>query len=172
MSDWKPKPGDIAAVDSWRGEGQIAFRVARLPNGAPWCVLDGVDSRGLDDDEVTNCRQVVVIDLPNGALAGWPTLIEALRRAAVTTGLDMVFGGLIEQIEAQTNPKPPKPAEPMGLGAVVEYRIRTDSVALAVRNGTSGPGGTDWLDANGVWRTWPGLDVARILSDGYAEAES
>ena len=110
MSTWKP--GIVALVDSWRGDGQVALRTQR-GSVRSWCVLDGTDTRGLSDDEVYNVRPVVIMELPDGARAGWPVLIDALARAKAETGLDMIFGGLIAQIKAQTEPtKPNEPTDP------------------------------------------------------------
>ena len=60
--------------------------------------------------------------LGDGFLGGWEVLIDCLERARASTGLQLVWDSLIDQIEAQiAPPKPPKPEEPLGLGAVVEY---------------------------------------------------
>lgn len=58
----KWKPGDVALVTSWRGANQIAFRCERVEGEPRWCVLDGGDTRGLSDDEVSRSRPVAVID--------------------------------------------------------------------------------------------------------------
>lgn len=57
--EWQP--GDVAMVDSWRGDGQLAFRAERVEGGPTWCVLDGTDTRGLSDDEVTRAQPVAVV---------------------------------------------------------------------------------------------------------------
>jgi len=68
------------------------------------------------------------------------------------------LASLIEQIEAQT--KPPKPAEPTGLGAVVE-----DSEGFRwVRN--DAPIEPSWRCDHRGWQTWAKVDAVRVLSEG------
>lgn len=115
--EWKP--GDVAMVGDDYEQRRAIVRPRHGANGALEFAYTagGFDMvGGLADG--WSARPLVVIDLPNGALAGWPTLIDALRRAREATGLHMIFTGLIEQIEAQTAER--KPPEPTGLGAVVE----------------------------------------------------
>ena len=69
---------------------------------------------------------------------------------------------IADQIEAQT--KPPKPAEPTGLGAVVE-----DAEGVRwVRKGST-THGEDWTRQIGdAWtgNPWNRIDVVRVLSEG------
>lgn len=101
----------------------------------------------------------VTIVLPDGALAGWPVLLNALKRARNETGLDLVFGGLIEQIERQTTPKP---EEPTGWGAVV-----TDGEETWSRIDDDD---SPWRTSNADWRSWDDLPDAgvRVLFEGVA----
>lgn len=88
--------GEIWLVEA----GCWANRKVALRLDEGWSHVNGVNVDG--DGIVTPVRPLVVIDLPPGALAGWPTLINALELAKEKTGLGMVFGGLIEQIKRQT----------------------------------------------------------------------
>lgn len=107
----------------------------------------------------------VTIVLPNGALGGWPVLIDALRRAEDKTGLDMVFGGLIDQIQRQTDPKP---EQPTGLGAVVETRNGSRYVRVY------GPASDDedyecWKHHFGLNRVgWSKVDAVKVLNEGVS----
>lgn len=103
-------------------------------------------------------NQTISIQLPSGALAGWPVLVNALKEAADKTGYHMIFGGLVEQIQAQTTP--PKPDEPLGLGAVVED-VAGHRWILVFQKGM-------WQreDDRDVWRTWEAVMAVRVLSEG------
>lgn len=105
----------------------------------------------------------VSIRLPNGALAGWPVLIHSLRLAEEKTGLNMVFQGLIEQIEAQI--PPPKPDEPTGLGAVVEDE---DGLRWSLLPPTVN--GKRWAcwDEPRIDRDYADIAAVRVLSEGVA----
>lgn len=100
----------------------------------------------------------VQITLPSGALGGWPVLVGALRTAGDKTGLHMVFDGLIDQIERQTNLKP---VEPTGLGAVV--RDREGTVWVSMRPGRfrqcSG-------ERAGRFASYDYIDAVEVLSEG------
>lgn len=95
--------------------------------------------------------------------------------------LDKFGGGhpaeaIADQMQAAlrefANPKPPKPDEPTGLGAVVEDAdgvlwVRTDHrISTSHRN--------PWIrqDATGTGsdkRHWLGVDAVRVLSEGVSE---
>jgi len=61
------------------------------------------------------------------------------------------------QIEAQT--KPPKPAEPTGLGAVVEA---SDGQTWVRRH----PGGYAWVNGYQRWAKYADINAVRVLSEG------
>jgi hypothetical protein len=108
----------------------------------------------------------VTITLPDGARAGWPVVIDALIRAKSATGLDMTFGGLIEQIRSQTIPKP---NEPEGLGAVVEdskgHRWVKIDVHLNCNDWTTQGAGSNQRGTGVRW-DYADIDAVRILSEG------
>ena len=119
--------GTVAAIQTSviADDGGVAVRVKRctLTDEPVWMWLTNggvprADGGFVRDENVTDVRPLVVLDLPNGALAGWPVVVNALRAARRDTGYHMIFDGLVDQIEVQA--RPPKPSEPTGLGAVVE----------------------------------------------------
>lgn len=187
VSDYKP--GTVAVVN-----GRRAFRVGNIG----WHLRPSTaaeDEAGTDfvrDADVTEIRPLVVLG-PEGLDA--TALGRAVSEAA---GLQLVVldlyaandripesevaqcairtlrasdyisdRGLADQIEAQT--KPPKPAEPTGLGAVVEdadglrwVRVADDGLAFAWR-----PVGnrTSYEDN----RYWKRVAAVSVLSEGVAE---
>lgn len=112
MREWKP--GDVALVDSWRGKGQIAFRCQRGMGRPTWCVLDGNDTRGLVDDEVTLARRIIVIDPGDREQVG--RLAQAIWDAPgnILEALDEAVQAALRSLVE------PEVEEPTGLGAVVE----------------------------------------------------
>ena len=106
------------------------------------------------ESQVTVVRPLVVLDLVNA-----PTT-EDVGRVLREGG----FGNFARQIEAQT--RPPKPAEPTGLGAVVEDRegdlwLRyTDPGINAI-----------WQQIGGgpyrAYNVWADIDVVKVLSEGW-----
>jgi hypothetical protein len=160
------KPGDVAmALVTWdnapafrkaKGESDVTTKPAFKAEG--WWVF-GPTTRIPVGDEIA-VRPLVVLDLPDGAKAGWPVLVDALRKAREATGFRMTFDGLIEQIEAQTTPQ--KPDEPQGLGAVVRDAggkawVRADPVERP------------WCDATSMgdgWADYSDIDAVEVLSEG------
>jgi hypothetical protein len=154
VSEWKP--GDVALVDSWRGKGQIAFRVGRGEN-IGWCVLDGTDSRGLDDDEVgDNARPVVVID---------PEDAEQVERLASALFDVCAYSAthspikLAAALREFARPTPPRPEEPTGLGAVVEDAEGKRWVRSVVTPARP------WYTRNKS-KPWDEIVAVRVLSEG------
>jgi hypothetical protein len=144
------KPGDVALVDSWRGKGLLAFRCERVAGEPTWCVHDGTDTRGLHDHEVGAARPVAVIDPESpadterlyaalGGRIGMATLAEALREFAA--------------------PTPPKPPEPLGLGAVVEDA--EEHLHTRCRNDSQ-----PWCGLDGRFRPYADIAVKLVLSHG------
>jgi len=99
---------------------------------------------------------VVTLDFAGAPFNGTPAqVIENLR-----DGGSIAREWIIGQIEAQT--KPPKPAEPTGLGAVVEDE---DGSLLVRIHGEAAPPPWQVVDGGSLWY-WEGIDVARVLSEG------
>lgn len=111
-----------------------------------WCTPEHAGgSRFHNDDEVTVIRPLVVLDINR------PTA-EDVCRVLREGG----YGNFADQIEAQT--RPPKPAEPTGLGAVVRAR---DGL-LWQRIDADPP----WFHRDVFDKAWDQIDVAEVLSEG------
>lgn len=163
MSAGDFKPGTVVSCYvSTRDRRHVAVRVE--DDGYEWRLLDGWDA-DLDligDSVVSDVRRLVILELPDGALAGWPTLVHHLEIAKEKTGLHMVFGGLIRQINAQTRePKPEEPTDPKACVA-----DRRENIWRRLADGdwvcTSGPDVGEYL-------TWSQLtERGPLIIDGGA----
>jgi hypothetical protein len=152
MSAEKWDPGTVAMV-----AGRDGTEVAAIWQGNQWATSTG---RYLNHWQVT-VRPLVVID---------PDDREAVER------LDDLLWASVDAETAQAdmqaalrefaNLTPPKPDEPLGLGAVVEDAagtkwIRHDSVEIRTR----------WLntdDCETRYRAYDDLDAVRVLSEGVS----
>lgn len=160
--EWKP--GDVALVSSWRGTEQFGIRVRPRTQEDPltWCVLDSSnDTRGLSDDEVTRARPLAVIDPEN------ENQISRLVDLVLAHGYTFDRSGttpsdLAAALREFADPKPVKPDEPQGLGAVVED-------ADGERWTHADCDGPTWLQygtAGDTWRYYADIDAVRVLSEG------
>ena len=152
-------PVGTVAVATVRGVEDV--RVVRVAGGSTghWCSADLIDTWHFHSDPVcTDVRPLVVLDLSD------PAFVVAALKSAADGGEVAAHGyqpwpgrgalrDLAYRIEEQT--RPPKPAEPTGLGAVVERKgVRF------VRN------------PDGVWVSeddrlfWHELSAVTILSQG------
>jgi hypothetical protein len=155
MSEWQP--GDVGAIDTRRSDSLVF----RTPNG--W-----LSAAGICLNPHLNPRRLVVID---------PEDHEAARRLLETYGqqftdwtpeLDSNVTRLQAALREFAAPTPPKPDEPMGLGAVVEeddgtkwVRTEDDSQPWVAHLG-GGHGNVVWLD-------WADVAVVRVLSHGVTD---
>ena len=157
------EPGTVA-VATVRGVPNV--RVMRTDNhaatGAEWFSGDLIDDyRYHNARHLTNVHPLVVID---------PDTVPDLRgylpeMSGDYDGDDHRLVAVIDQIEAQT--RPPKPAEPTGLGAVVEdaegRRFIRYGASLAPWIGCADNEG---IDPDRPYRYWSGIDAVRVLSEG------
>ena len=163
-------PGDLALVSSWRGADLPAFRVRRDGYGTVWCVLQDGDTRGLSDTEVgDNARPLVVID-PEDREAVERFREIAARWNARVPYADMAEPGDMDETDAMqialrefANPKPPKPPEPTGLGAVVED-AEGDQWVVASQSGLFRK--ATGKEGCGAFRRYADIDAVRVLSEG------
>lgn len=125
------------------------------------------------DSYVTNVRPLVVLESDLGG--NWTTkgLREGARRcrdAASEFGVANVavlLHRLADEIEQQ--PRPPKPPEPTGLGAVVEDRSGVKWV-LVPEDGN--PARSQWVCSHSTCGNWDAIDVPdedHILSHGVED---
>lgn len=163
MSAREWAPGTVADATVSPG---LRVRALKVPEGWRWVTDDGRDGFSTDDSpSFRDVRPLVVLDpKPKGSSHGWAYWLRKVAdtHEAHSTHLSAergVIRQLADQIEEQT--RDPKPAEPTGLGAVVETAdgeqfIRSDLGWHPV----------GYLSA----RYWPDLDVARVLSVGVGRA--
>ena len=151
MSAPEWRPGDVAECDGLR----VMF--TRSPYGDSLrCFDEEGDERA--GSVFTKARRLVVIDPED------TEQVERLRDAWADN-----FGVLgLERLRAAlrefATPTPPKPEEPLGLGAVVVER----SGQYWVHTATASPGHTQWVMAGcpSIVRDYADLDVVRVLSEG------
>lgn len=110
-----PKIGDLALLHL-SGTESVRAVWAKCSFGhrpSPhWCFIPGEEAvtTGWTSEDHEARTDLITLQLPEGALSGWPTLINALDVAAKETGLKATFGGLIRQVKEQTEePRIPEP---------------------------------------------------------------
>lgn len=110
------------------------------------------------------CRPVVVLDLSQWSSASTAAVCEWLRAKCVSAPSESQVHYIANAIEAQT--KPPKPDEPLGLGAVVED-------AEAWRWVLFNPGGRKPWRRNeprsydgATYRIYADIDAVKVLTEG------
>jgi hypothetical protein len=153
--EWKP--GDVAMVDSWRGNGQLAFRCERVKDEPTWCVHDGHDTRGLHDHEVTLARPALVIDIQDTEQI---ERLDAIYQRVLDTsprfhGLAQVMATALREFANPTTPRPDEPtgkfAEVQNAEGMVYYRS---------------PAGTWLRQSDNLERPWDHIDAVKVLSEG------
>ena len=148
MSEYAPGTVAVATV---RGvEGVLIVRTARRDEFAWYDTTER--HRWLKEDDLTDVRPLVVLD----PLAWWPN--ETDRRRVISNLREWGALFIADAIEAQT--RPPKPAEPQGLGAVVEDAEGSRWVRCDADE-------TPWYRVDSDdWYSWRNLDAVRVLSEG------
>lgn len=165
--EWKP--GDVAMVGvptkttpgaQAHVQGNTEVAVVKARQG--WLALEDTDYFWSDDYSFFNgeIRPLVVIDPEDTKQVG--LLCAALDKQSG-------FGNWIGETQAAlrefANPTPPKPDEPIGLGAVV-----VDSDARIWIHDPTTPTTHNW-HSRGVGRAWHNVGAVRVLSDGFVVAE-
>lgn len=153
------KPGDVVVHPEY-GRGIMQDSIVGWGARGGFSMLRGV---------AADLRRLVVIDPEDREQ------VERLRDLMDEAWVDQGNG----QVEARTrgargnalqaalcefaDPKPPKPEEPTGLGAVVEDARGERWVWNA-----AGAGGNHWLRVGPptVWAAWTSIDAVRVLSEG------
>ena len=149
--EWKA--GDVARIE-YGGFDDIAVRI----DPKDWAVPAGT----VRDANVTEVHPLVVIDPEDReAVERLLALLRAQDRAPET--VDIMQAALREY----ANPKPPKPDEPQGLGAVVE----DEDGVLWVRAGKKLQTPDHWRATSGEnlvgwWTTYDRIAAVRVLSPG------
>jgi len=161
-------PGTVAVATVW-GVPNVRV-IAYHDDFGDWHWFSSIRAgagRFHEPDQVTDVRPLVVLDpekfsghLSDSYEDGVETAIQCLRE----TG-SRVAGLLADQIEAQT--KPPKPEEPLGLGAVVEDA--EGQVWVRFKTAEIRPWRRNW-PGDDVWSSefFSDIDAVRVLSEGVA----
>ena len=163
MSDWKP--GTVAKA-TVRGVPDVTvFRRDVSEGFCDWAHDSvAVGYTCSHDPDVTNVRPLVVLDIDNLRACEAEAASPALAAKRLRATNSVVAHAIADQIEAQT--KPPKPAEPTGLGAVVEDDLGRRWVRI-----------DDDPELNKPWRPadmaairshWQNVKAVRVLSEGVA----
>lgn len=148
--EWKP--GDVAST--LRNKTQVALRT-----GKGWTYIDG-STGGVRCDDY-DFRPLAVID---------PEDREAVERLVSLNRLELMVhpaDTMQAALREFANPKPPRPDEPQGLGAVVEDGNGVLWIRMSIENQTW-PGEV-WQEQYGVvdrWSKWSDIAAVRVLSEG------
>ena len=144
------EPGTVAAATVMGVEGVRVFRTD--DPARPWITALCEHRHGA---EVTDVRPLVVLDIDAANPDADRSLkIEHLVDALRKDGRYISNTYIADQIEAQT-----KPAEPTGLGAVVEA---SDGQTWVRRH----PGGYAWVNGYQRWAEYDDINAVRVLSEG------
>lgn len=167
--DWKP--GDVALVEAgcWANR-KVALRLAE-----GWAHTNGVNVDG--DGVVSVVRPLVVIDpedreqverlilaLPDAADWGFASAnnYDHPDDLAVVEGIFEPFQTALREF---ANPKPPKPEEPTGLGAVVEDSDGERWIRTSTPEDDADDLNKPWY-RRGVRKNWLIVDAVRIVGEG------
>jgi len=146
MSDYEP--GRLYTA-KWDGEPVTLLRSGIY--GYPWIVVNGADILGIGSsiigDVITDVRGPLIVLDPPRAFRDEP-FTGNLRDVLTRCG----YAWLVRQVDEQT--RPPKPTEPMGLGAVVKDRHDR----LWVRTSLTTHPWAPHLQGS-QWARWEDLDV-------------
>ena len=167
MSEHEWTPGELWLLNEdsgYSGDERILFRTDRR-----WVDAEG-DKRDLSDSSVKRlAHPLVVIDPEDREQV--ERLAECyLSNVGLAIGLPLASKRIAHALREFADPKPPKPEEPTGLGAVVE-----DVVGVRWVRTESKPniGGTVWTSAFHVTladkaelREYVDIDAVKVLSEG------
>lgn len=156
MSEFKPGTVAVATVC-----GVPNLRVFRYDHGFElrWQTT-GFTTH--NDADVTDVRPLVVLDLAEQPFpaSGVDKFIENLRSGSIAREW------VADQIEAQT--KPPKPTEPLGLGAVVEDAEGRRWVRSRLTE-LQGLLGVVWENSQTLSHNhWNNIDAVRVVHEGVS----
>lgn len=167
MSGREWKPGDVARVTiASRLNGGVSEYIALNVGAFGWHGVSAGEGAGrlTDNEEAFRIerRPLVVIDPEDHEQV---VRLATLYNAAT---VDYTIGArpLADALREFATPTPPKPDEPIGLGAVVEGAAYTDDVRRFVRVSDRAP--AVWMDDESNCRhDWAEIDVVRVLSEGW-----
>lgn len=157
--EWKP--GDVAMVEAgcWANQ-RVALRLAE-----GWSHTNGVNVDG--DGVVIPVRPLVVID-PEDREQVEALILAWAKEEPATRIDDLAVGVTRAQAALRSLIADPKPAEPMGLGAVVEDADGNLWVLAVTRKGYGRWRQSDG-DGRGRFRSWGHITAVRVLSEGVTQ---
>jgi hypothetical protein len=172
--EWKP--GDVvSATVGGRPNVRLVAGWSKYDPRLRWCELSPRWADGDDDDcwfmpaQVADARPLVVIDPTDRVQVErlrdlWDEAHEDQQGHKPSQSAKGARGNALQAaLREFADPKPPKPEEPTGLGAVVEDEVGVLWVRDADRSERwfSGP-------ASAIPRrvTWDEIDAVRVLSEG------
>ena len=159
--DWQP--GDVAMVryklmGEWREDARVRAEHPPLGGGVWWG-----PNGWIGDSTAKEARPLVVIDPEDREAA--KRLLETYGRqfTAWTPELDSNVTRLQAALREFANPTPPKPAEPTGIGAVVEAVY--DNRFVRIDRGNKAWRRVGDIDPSATC-SWEDIDAVRVLSEG------
>lgn len=166
MSAREWKPGDVARV-TYNDVDQIALVRPRLATDGRVLEFSYV-SGGYDfvSQVSFGARRLVIID-PEDREQVERLVTAYLGQQSVE--LDNEQPMTVRELRMRAalrefaDPKPPRPEEPTGLGAVAEDERGEKWLRFESRNGSW------WRTRDGKNKRWADLDVVRVLSEGWSE---
>ena len=171
MSDWRVGEVALVTYDNasiarvLRGETDIRTEVALSDGNGGWSLPEIL--AGIQGDSVREVRPLVVIDPEDReAVERLRDLfdVEVIRQNSDPDPRDVTPGARGNALQAALRefaaPKPARPDEPQGLGAVVEDEYGRTHVRVSQH--LSNP----WLSSDGGQRHWDAVKAVRVLSEG------
>lgn len=152
----KWKPGDVALVPFTRGDIRVMFTT----DG--WVISDAPEVKCIPG--FSDIRPLVVIDPEDREQVErlHQSILRVYGQQKVTDAADntMLMQAALREFD---NPTPPKPEEPMGLGAVVATGADGDFIRVSCESYNP------WLNVQtGVVHSWLRVAAVRVLSEGVA----
>lgn len=159
--EWKP--GDVVVITNGEMSGVIGFGVDRaivyINDGQPVTAAYGP----------SEARPLVVIDPEDREQVErlrdlYDSAYHEQNRAIQTAPKGTRGNALQAALREFANPKPPKPDEPTGIGAVALDDTGCKWIQVDRRNGVAGWAHCD--AQSGIFRFWSDIDAIEVLSEG------
>jgi hypothetical protein len=166
MSEYKP--GTVALVEAGCWANRVVAIRTGVPNNMGWAYCgtrDGQSTQAWSPDTsgiVTPLRPLAVIDPEDRGEV--ERLMDPLRRMGFAPHACGAVDCLTTALREFAKPTPPKPAEPLGLGAVVED---AEGRWWSRLGGTTG---YPWHHGLQGRAHYAHIDAVRVLSEGVTDA--
>ena len=163
MSEHEWTPGELWLLNEdsgYSGDERILFRTDRR-----WVDAEG-DKRDLSDSSVKRlAHPLVVIDPEDREQV--ERLAECyLSNVGLAIGLPLASKRIAHALREFADPKPPKPEEPLGLGAIV-LDVKGDRWANLIDT-TISRHDQHWMSVRNpkLWSDYADINVVEVLSEG------